>query len=191
MAQGVDASKLRLFFFGIIRQGKGLEVILRLLENDHVLQEQFELHIVGTVLANAGSRDNQLLQRIIDASYAVHHGYVYESDLGMLLASCDVFILPFDNGVSERRGSFMTGMAFGKPVITTRPPSPIEGLVNMHNVIFLNELGGSEMKAVLTTVASMNREELYHIGRNAKAWYESLHSDQSIVRRLLAILTVR
>jgi glycosyltransferase involved in cell wall biosynthesis len=50
-------------------------------------------------------------------------GYLSSRDVSLAFQAADVITLPFLDGVSERRGSFMSGLAHGKVVATTLGPS--------------------------------------------------------------------
>lgn len=46
-------------------------------------------------------------------------GALEAEELSYHLAACDLLIQPYPDGVSTRRGSFMAGLANGKPIVTT------------------------------------------------------------------------
>jgi glycosyltransferase involved in cell wall biosynthesis len=46
-------------------------------------------------------------------------GALRAEELSSHLAACDLLIQPYPDGVSTRRGSFMAGLANGKPIVTT------------------------------------------------------------------------
>jgi glycosyltransferase involved in cell wall biosynthesis len=47
-------------------------------------------------------------------------GRLSAGDLAQRLAGCDLLVQPYPDGVSSRRGSFMAGLANGRPIVTTR-----------------------------------------------------------------------
>lgn len=50
-------------------------------------------------------------------------GYLSSRDVSLAFQAADVITLPFQDGVSERRTSFMSGLSHGKAVATTLGPS--------------------------------------------------------------------
>jgi glycosyltransferase involved in cell wall biosynthesis len=46
-------------------------------------------------------------------------GQLSDQELSHHLSACDLLIQPYPDGVSTRRGSFMAGLANGKPIVTT------------------------------------------------------------------------
>jgi glycosyltransferase involved in cell wall biosynthesis len=54
------------------------------------------------------------LERLVRAS-----GALASEDLPTHVAACDLLIQPYPDGVSSRRTSFMAGLSYGKPIVTT------------------------------------------------------------------------
>jgi glycosyltransferase involved in cell wall biosynthesis len=50
----------------------------------------------------------------------VRPGYLPDTELAHLLAAADIFLAPFDDGVSTRRGSLMAALQHGLPVVGTQ-----------------------------------------------------------------------
>ena len=57
-------------------------------------------------------------------------GYLSSRDVSLAFQAADVITLPFQDGVSERRTSFMSGLSHGKVVATTLGPSTGPALRN-------------------------------------------------------------
>ncbi|MBL1280964.1 MAG: glycosyltransferase [Fluviicola sp.] len=110
----LSPNKKQLLFFGFIREYKGLDILLRSLEN---LPEEFELIIAGEIY---GSFD--VYQSIIDAAglkNRVHlfNEYIPDDEVATYFSAADVCILPY-KGATQ---SGITAIAhhFDLPIVAT------------------------------------------------------------------------
>ncbi len=77
------------------------------------------------LLMGIGSREfrEKLIREKPDlCSFVQATGALSPEDLSSHLAACDLFIQPYLDGVSSRRGSTMAPLAHGKPIVTTCGP---------------------------------------------------------------------
>jgi glycosyltransferase involved in cell wall biosynthesis len=77
-------------------------------------------HVI--LLMGAGSeeyRDHLLRIHPSLAGVIQATGPLAAGELSSHLAACDLFMQPYPDGVSSRRGSFMAGLSHGKPIVTT------------------------------------------------------------------------
>ncbi len=174
--------------FGLIRSGKGIDSVVNAFERSGKLRNVCELHIAGSLPEVHTADDLQLLERIKTLSFVRYHGYLSWSQLRELFSAVHFFVLPFAEGLSERRGSFMAAMAAGKPVVTVTPAIPIEGLVDGHNVLYLNDSTSAGIERRLLHCAASEDENLARIGANARLWYESNFSDDMLFIKLCSIV---
>ena len=71
----------------------------------------------------------RLRERILsNEQEPLYLGYQSVKDVSIFLQSVDVLALPFEDGVSERRTSFMAGLNHGRPIVTTLGESTGEAL---------------------------------------------------------------
>jgi glycosyltransferase involved in cell wall biosynthesis len=105
-----------------------------------------------------------------------------------MFSSAHISILPFEDGLSERRTSFMTAMAFGVPFVTSLPKFPIEGLINGHNIVYLKGNTVDEIRKTLLSLCSMGDGKLQQLGLNARQWYEANFSEDILFQKLSAIV---
>jgi len=174
--------------FGLIRSGKGIESVLRAFEGNTILQGLCELHLAGSLPEVTTPYDLQLLEQIKALSFVRYHGYLSSSQLREIFSAAHFLILPFENGLSERRGSFMAAMASGMPVVTVIPTIPIEGLVDNYNVVYLNDNTIAEIEKKLLLLSTTEDKMLKQIGANARRWYVSHYSDDILFQKLSAIV---
>ena len=113
-------------FLGFRQEGKGLEVLAAALRSPGLNIQPACLVLIGAGRSKAGPR-----RAAVEADTALFVGLDVR-DTGPLdpaavsewLRACDVIALPYDDGLSTRRGTFMVAVAHGGPVVTTWPSQP-------------------------------------------------------------------
>jgi glycosyltransferase involved in cell wall biosynthesis len=81
-------------------------------------------------------------------------GFVDDSRVSGYLSACDVVALPFKDGVSFRRGSFMAALAHGCAIITTRPHVDLPELADGENVRLIPSDSGESLAAAIRELAA-------------------------------------
>jgi glycosyltransferase involved in cell wall biosynthesis len=130
-------------YFGMIYPGKGLELILDTLEELKRKNEQFIFKFIGGKIIYFPSYkeyfkdelERRNLNDVVD-----HLGYVPPEDVSEWLTKSRFVFLPYEQGLSDRRGTFLAAIAHGKPVLTSPPIVPMPILKNGINVIWPNEI---------------------------------------------------
>jgi glycosyltransferase involved in cell wall biosynthesis len=137
---GLNLNNPILAFFGMIYSGKGLK---RLLETASYLRRKhnldFQLVIIGGGISddsNYRHEATKLSSELDIADLIVWTGRVLESEVSALLSLSTMVLLPFNTGVSDRRGSLLAALAHGKPIITSRPSIPIPFFQNGVNMVW-------------------------------------------------------
>jgi len=180
--------KRKILFFGFIRYGKGLENLVSIFCNGSNISDNFDLIIVGDVAENVDAMSKKLLNKIESSESIRYLGYLNENDLKSLSESIDIVFLPFSDGLSERRGSFMTAMGLGLPVVTTKPEIQINNLENFKNVIFISSSSYLEIEHILLKLLKVKSEKLQEVGKNAYDWYMRGYSDKKFIEKFLNVL---
>jgi glycosyltransferase involved in cell wall biosynthesis len=124
---GLDADTLALVHFGFAYRGKGIETLLdaaRRLVADGV---RFVLLMVGGPWPGAEAYYDDLRAggRIPElAEHVVWVGHAEDARVAALLTAADVYVVPYDDGISARRGTLMAGVAHRLPIVSTHPRVP-------------------------------------------------------------------
>lgn len=123
---GQDAPSERLLgFFGFLYGTKQPSMILHTLRELRSRGERVRLVIVGDFPADHIRERAEFLalqDRLGIRSDISWLGYVEDpGKVAAVLAACDGLLLPFDEGVTTRRGTFWYAVALGIPIITTAP----------------------------------------------------------------------
>lgn len=133
---GVDEKETLLCYFGFLNESKGAETLVRALT--HI--PGAKLLMIGGQVGASDSTNMAYLARVKNLiaelglmPRVIWTGYTPASEVSANLLAADICVLPYRDGASFRRGSFMAALAHGVPVVTTaapplapssRPPGP-------------------------------------------------------------------
>lgn len=125
-------------YFGIIRDGKGLEFLLHAFSIVVRQVQTARLLLIGHAdIKYFDSRIKAAIETYRLDDHVILTGRCNELELTNYFALADICVLPYADGVSTRRGSFMVGMQYGLPIITTRPKDSFKELVDWHNIVLV------------------------------------------------------
>jgi glycosyltransferase involved in cell wall biosynthesis len=124
---GLGEGDLIMTNFGLFYPGKGLETLF---EACSLLKEKmpdFRLILLGSL--SSGDTDyiqiiKSLITQLDIQDKVMFTGFQESEKVTQYLRATDVFVVPFDRGVSIRRGSLMAGIVHGLPILTTFPEIP-------------------------------------------------------------------
>lgn len=128
-------------YFGFLNASKGAACLLRGVAS--ALQSGVNAYLVligGRVGASDPSNVHyaesvdDLIKRLGLAERVRRTGFIESAAVSAHLLACDMLALPYVDGVSFRRGSFMAGLAHGCPIITSTPALPLPELHHGENV---------------------------------------------------------
>jgi glycosyltransferase involved in cell wall biosynthesis len=100
---------------------------------------------------------NDLIEELGLFETIIWTGYADATHVSNFLKSADAIVLPFKDGVSLRRTTFMTGIAHGLPVITTVRGEPPYGLLHRENVMLVPVGDAQALADVLHDVLSSSQ----------------------------------
>lgn len=122
---GMDASGALLAHFGFYYPGKGAEQILDAAEKWK--HRPFRLFMLGGRRAQDGGFYSALQERARERGLAdevIWTGFLPDEKVSEILLAADLFLAPYEGGISSRRGSLMAALAHGVPVVSTPPKVP-------------------------------------------------------------------
>ena len=131
-ALGLNLEEFIVGFFGFRQPSKGINVLAGALRRPELSGPRTLLALIGAAAPPTSARRAEVSTppNTFDGLRLVDTGAQAPEVVSRWLMACDVMALPFLDGLSARRGSFMNAVAHGVPVITTRPP--VEGAVNVN-----------------------------------------------------------
>jgi glycosyltransferase involved in cell wall biosynthesis len=115
------------------------------------------------------------------------HSFLASGDVSRALQAADVLALPFSDGVSERRGSFMAGLSHGLPVVTTIGPAtgPTLRKSDAFAAIPNDRPDLFTAKVVELLADNSHRSSL---GERGRALYERSYNWPTVISRLEALI---
>lgn len=145
MSLHIGATDPVICYFGVIRRGKGLTLLLeafsevmrkypnsKLLLIGHISNQEYYKEVIEPAIEHHGLGEQVVLT-----------GSCEPADVSRYLTLSDICVLPFEDGVTEKRGSFMVALQHGLPIITTKSEFLPDGLIDGKNVILV-EYGDKE-----------------------------------------------
>ncbi len=158
---GLGSARRVLGYFGTVGAGKQFEWVVRAWQMAREREPATALVVVGAKPALALNAE--------EARWFRGLGYLEEAEASAALQAIDLLVLPFVDGVSERRSSFMAGLAHGCPVVTTLGPatgSTLRGSVFFRGVA----VDCPELSAATSSLVS-DEVECRRLGKAARTAY--------------------
>ncbi len=191
---GLDDSALLLAYFGFLNESKGGEDLILAL--DCLVQRGYNAHLlmiggqVGDVdptnLAYA-DRVRSLIQARGLAPRVQWTGYTSPGEVSANLLAADVVVMPYRDGVSFRRTTFIAALRHGCPVVTTHPAIPLTELRDGDNVLLVSP---RDVEALAGAVARLADDPTLRarLAAGAEALGRNFEWGQ-IARRTVAVYT--
>lgn len=174
-------------FWGFVRPNKGLHLLL----SAFFLYQKNNPHARLNLLTDLGDSTYEIQLKNYIKEYDLQDkiscsGFLADDKLSNALSESDVCILPFTDGVSDRRGTLKAAMAMGIPLISTKTKkeySP-QGLLDKKNILLCQP----EVESILEAMHELENDELRKtIGQNALIWAKDQSWDKikTIIKRIL------
>jgi len=154
---GMENADPIICYFGVIRRGKGLTLLLeafyevtkqypnsKLLLIGHISDQGYYKEVIEPAIESRGLGKQVVLT-----------GSCEPADLSRYLMLSDICVLPFEDGVTTKRGSFMVALQHGLPIITTKSKFLPDGLMDGKNVILFDY---GDKQALVTRMIDLLRD---------------------------------
>jgi glycosyltransferase involved in cell wall biosynthesis len=160
----LEISDLLLAYFGFLKESKGGETLVRTLHkltverpagmNPHLL-------MVGGKVSSSDPTDQAYLRHIealiaqLGLTNRIHWtGYTPTEEVSANLLAADVCVLPYRDGASFRRGSFMAALTHGRPVVSTHPQVRLPELRDDENILLVPPDDAAALAAAVARLAA-------------------------------------
>jgi glycosyltransferase involved in cell wall biosynthesis len=183
-----------LVHFGLVYPGKGLETLFAAMAALAEVEPKARLVVVGdTRPADAGYRAglDALRARLRLGEAVIWAGRQPGDEVSRLLQAADLFVAPYDDGASLRRGSLVAGLAHGLPVVSTRPAVASAYLRDGENVALVPPRDPAALAASLRDLLA-RPEAAARLGRAARRlgeqldWATIARATRDVYRRVAA-----
>ncbi|HID86255.1 MAG TPA: glycosyltransferase [Anaerolineae bacterium] len=125
---GVGPEETLLSYFGFLNESKGGETLIRALGRLVREGHPVRLLMVGGQVGDSDptnvvylERVRALIEELGLTDRVSWTGYTPQAEVSANLLASDLCVLPYRDGASFRRGSFMAALAHGLPIVTTEP----------------------------------------------------------------------
>jgi glycosyltransferase involved in cell wall biosynthesis len=123
---GVGSEDILLSYFGFLNESKGGETLMQALDGVVKKGYRARLLMVGGKWGSSDPTNVAYAQRVevlIDelglSERVMWTGYTPQEEVSANLLASDICVLPYRDGASFRRGSFMAALVHGLPIVTT------------------------------------------------------------------------
>ncbi len=199
-ALGIPADAPLLCYFGFLNASKGGEMLVDVLAK--LVEQSYDKHLHDAHLNDAhllmiggrvGASDptNYAYLQQVEARIAqlgltprLHWtGHVPAPQVSAAFLCSDLCLLPYQDGASYRRGSFMAALEHGMPIVSTQPSVPYPDLVDGETLLLAPPNDAAALTAACARILS-DPELRSRLGENASALSQQF-SWQSIAKRHL------
>ncbi len=139
---GIGEHTLLLAYFGFLNESKGGEDLVRALEG--LVRQGHDAHLlmIGGQVGDVDPTNRAYAERVRSLVQTcglverVHWtGYTPLEEVSANMLAADVVVMPYRDGVSFRRTTFIAALCHGRPVVTTYPVVPLIELRDGENVL--------------------------------------------------------
>ena len=134
-----DSSQPVISFFGMLYPGKGLSLILDVVQELKEQGHSFQFKFVGGGMLGLKSYEDHFQKDIAarGLQHTVEHlGLMPTEEVSKWIQASRFLFLPYEAGLSDRRGSFMAAIAHGKAVLTSPPVVDMPFVRSGENVVW-------------------------------------------------------
>jgi glycosyltransferase involved in cell wall biosynthesis len=141
---GITEGTLLLAYFGFLSESKGGEDLILAL--DRLVRKGYDarLLMIGGQVGDVdptnrayADRVRSLVQKHDLADRVYWTGHISPEEVSANLLAADMIVMPYRDGTSFRRTTFIAALRHACPVVTTHPTIPLAGLCDGDNVLLV------------------------------------------------------
>lgn len=189
---GYGPDDIVLGYFGFLNESKGGETLIHVLDTLVRWGYNVRLLMIGGKFGSSDPTNVGYAQRVdaLIASLGLSErvcstGFMPNDQVSANLMATDICVLPYRDGASFRRGSFMAALAHGRPIVSTAPRVEIPELVDGDNIALAP---ADDVDALARQVAALidKPQQRERIAQGAKAlscrfeWHALAHQTMEV-----------
>jgi glycosyltransferase involved in cell wall biosynthesis len=160
---GIGGQTLVLAYFGFLNESKGGEELVLALERLVGQGYDARLLMIGGQVGDVDPTNQAYAERVRGLirthglAERVHWtGYTSAEEVSANLLAADVIVMPYRDGASFRRTTFIAALSHGRPVVTTHPAVPLAELRDGENALLVP---ARDVAALVDAIARLAQDE--------------------------------
>lgn len=178
--------------FGFMLPFKGLEDLLQAMKI--LLERNYSVKLLAIggfdIEIKASSVYFSKIQKMAENLDINNHinwlGHCNPDQVSSYLLASDICVLPYADGVSERRTSFISVLSHGVPIVTTKGDNTPEKLIDHENIILVNTKSPVKLADAIEELIKYP-ELRKKLGNSARKLYEERYSWNNIASDTLKV----
>ena len=145
---GVAANETLLCYFGFLNETKGGDVLMQTVWDLLNQNRKVKLLMIGGQVGDSDPtnaayliRIKKLIEDLRLTDHVLWTGFTSDTDVSAHLLASDIAVLPYRDGASYRRGSFLAALTHGLPIVSTKGPGAV-ALTSLPNMAADSNLPG-------------------------------------------------
>ncbi len=165
-------SKKTISYFGSVYPGKGIERMLKIWQsiNKECSNEEYEFKIIGDIGTEPDNHFADYHKQVWEwisqyglADKIIVTSYISDEEVSKAIQNTTVATLPYEDGLTLRRGSFLAYLTHGIPIVTSKGDAEAQNLFQGHEGISMVESDAEFIKNTLRyTHLSETKRRLIH-----------------------------
>lgn len=174
----IESSKKTILFFGLIRDYKGLDLLIDAFSS---LDESYQLIIAGEVYSNLKTYTEQITSSGVADRIYFHNRYIKDEDVHIYFSAADVCVLPYRSATQS--GITATSFFYELPIIATNVGDFDESIGKPELGVVIEEPRVELLKNALCEYFTPGKKEFY---QNNIRKHKVLNSWESYSNRLIS-----
>ena len=185
--KSTSPEKLRLLFFGQLKEVKGLEVLLKALAIAIRTNPNIDLVIAGRPWRTNSDQYIDLIHELgIETHVKPTFNYIPNEQVADFFANCDLVVLPYKR--IYQSGVLLLSMSYGKPCLTSNLQPFLETIEHGENGFIFESESAENLSSVLLEIAT-KRNTLESVIKNANTLLKTRYDWHTIGAQTKAFYT--